>query len=560
MGTRARGTPDCWVVCKPATARPALQRALGPWLSLPLALILLASRDPERVLALSPESPQVKATVDRAVAYLEKQTETRDGAKALVGLALLKAGRPKDHPKVADALRAVNGFVSTSIAGTSFDEKIIYQAGVSLLFLLEHDHRGHYDAINAIIAYLARVQKTHGGWGYPALGSGDTSMTQFVILCFWTASERDYDTPLQCWEKVTNWLMRCQDPSGAFGYQGIDPGGFSPVEQQGTRHTMCVAGAGSLYMCGEHIKLLQIPLEGEKPPPGFSRVRPKGKNPTEAITKNVDAAQFTACRTKIDNWMDAHATSNAPEWPQYYLYGLERYRSFRDLIEGRTDEEPEWYNQGAKELIDSQKKDGSWDYSTYPEPVPNTCFGIMFLMRSMREVIRKVKYFGSGGQGGGKDLPEGDDVFAGDGGIKSKPLEGPAEQMIALLQQGNGEDLERALARLDELTRAGDEELLTKNAKALRDLAKGGSPQARAAAVKALGRRRNLDDVPLLIEAYYDPDGEVWQAAEYGLRFISRKFDGVLASEPEGDAGREEAILRWKEWYLSVRPDAVFDE
>ena len=555
------GTPDHCVGWTSARMQAAPKRSLVTWLLLISAALALSARESERALALTPESAQVMAAVDRAVAYLETQNDPREGAQALVGLALLKARRDMDHPKVAEAVRAVNKFVNNLVAGTTFEEKFIYQAGVSLLFLLEiDDNEVHGDAIKAIISYLARVQKPHGGWGYPALPGGDTSMTQFVILCYWTADELGYETPLASWENVTNWLMRCQDPSGAFGYQGIDPGGFTPVEQKGVRHTMSVAGAGSLYMCGEHLKLLELKWDGDNSPPGFTKVPAQGQDAAEPITKRVDAVHFKRCRAKADNWMDSHVTFHADEWPQYFLYGLERYRSFRDLAEAHAVEEPEWYNQGAKELIDSQSADGSWDYSTYPEPVPNTCFGIMFLMRSMREVIRKVTYFDSGDQQGAKGLPDGDNIVVTHDGIKPKPLEGPAEQMIALLQQSTGEDFQGALARLDELTRAGDEELLTKNARALRDLARGGSPQARAAAVKALGRRRNLDDVPLLIEAYHDPDGEVWQAADYGLRFISRKFDGVLASEPEGNTGREAAVSKWKEWYVSVRPDAVFDE
>ncbi len=76
--------------------------------------------------------------------------------------------------------------------------------------------------------------------------------------------------------------------------------------------------------------------------------------------------------------------------------------------------------------------------------------------------------------------------------------------------------------------------------------------------VEALARTRSLDNVPTLIYALSDPDPRVAVAARDGLRFTSRKFDGFgLSDNP--DAGEAAAVTeKWKQWYLSLRPNAKF--
>jgi hypothetical protein len=77
-------------------------------------------------------------------------------------------------------------------------------------------------------------------------------------------------------------------------------------------------------------------------------------------------------------------------------------------------------------------------------------------------------------------------------------------------------------------------------------------------AVRALGRQDKLENVPVLIHALTDPDPRVVKAARDALRLISRKVDGFgLPDGPSADE-RESVIKKWKTWYRSVRPDAVF--
>ena len=53
-------------------------------------------------------------------------------------------------------------------------------------------------------------------------------------------------------------------------------------------------------------------------------------------------------------------TYDVPMWTHYYMYALERYRSFQELIEGKVVPEPAWYNDGVEYLQKTQAADGSW--------------------------------------------------------------------------------------------------------------------------------------------------------------------------------------------------------
>jgi hypothetical protein len=63
-----------------------------------------------------------------------------------------------------------------------------------------------------------------------------------------------------------------------------------------------------------------------------------------------------------------------------------------------------------------------------------------------------------------------------------------------------------------------------------------------------------------LIEALKDPEPLVFNAANEGLRFISRKFYGAGFWGGSDEQTRQEARQQWTAWYLSVRPGAILEE
>ncbi len=93
----------------------------------------------------------------------------------------------------------------------------------------------------------------------------------------------------------------------------------------------------------------------------------------------------------------------------------------------------------------------------------------------------------------------------------------------------------------------------------LRSLAETGVADARLAVVRILGQLRELDSSQTLIAALEDDDWRVVVAADEGLRLIGRSVSpSPLGEKPDAKA-RAAATERWKQWYVTIRPDAQFE-
>jgi HEAT repeat protein len=117
---------------------------------------------------------------------------------------------------------------------------------------------------------------------------------------------------------------------------------------------------------------------------------------------------------------------------------------------------------------------------------------------------------------------------------------------------------------LDELARDPTQLVVDKvdekSARRLQQLIRGGTPEVRVLATRAIGRTGNLDYVPTLLYALTDPEPRVVIEARNGLRFISRNFDGLGPPDNFTEQQRFEAIDNWKRWYKSIRPTAIFEK
>jgi HEAT repeat protein len=93
----------------------------------------------------------------------------------------------------------------------------------------------------------------------------------------------------------------------------------------------------------------------------------------------------------------------------------------------------------------------------------------------------------------------------------------------------------------------------------LRLLAGSGVADARLAAVRILGELRDLDSSETLIAALADDDWRVVVAADESLRLIGRAVSPSPLGEKPDDKARSAAAQRWKQWYVTIRPDAQFE-
>ncbi|OHB70751.1 MAG: hypothetical protein A2V70_11815 [Planctomycetes bacterium RBG_13_63_9] len=529
-------------------------------------LALLASGiDARSVVGYTPESPEVKEAVVRAVEFLESDAakDNRLGAKALVGMALLKSGARRSHPKIVKAVEAIRED-SAGKGAEQFDADI-YSTGLSVIFLVTLDPKLYATEIEYLLESLRHRQKPHGGWGYPGRETGDTSMTQYGVLSAWEAAQAGFDVPIESIERVATWLLKTQDPSGGFGYQGNVSASFVPVGQDSTTLSLGAAGLGSVYMCIDLLGLMERVDLRDAGLPAALRQAQGEKSPERVKAKTkLDPALFRAVQARGDQWMQQNYRIDPPRYAHYYLYALERYMSFRELSMGIEGVEsggdgPKWYNDGVRFLIDGQAENGSWRGSC--QAVVDTSFGVLFLLRSMKRSIEKSRGFGDGVLVGGRGLPkESDRAVVRGGKVVPRPLLGPAEQLLAVLESTKTPDYEQAIDLLAELPPERAAMVTRKYAQKLRRLAGDESPEARITAVRALAKVRDVDNVPTLIYALTDPSPVVVREARDALRRVSRNPAGFGLPDQPTEGERGAAIEKWKSWYLAIRPDAEFAE
>lgn len=530
----------------PWSIRPARGAA---WAALAAASLIAV---PVRA-ALTPKSPEVKAAVEKALRYLEHDQDPRSGAKALFGLALMKGDAKPDNARVQDALKAV---LDSKGRTDSLD---VYTLGLSVIFLLELDPERYRADIQFFLDALVKVQKPHGGWGYAERTTGDTSMTQYGVLAMWEATRLGFKPPADSWERVANWLLRTQDPNGAWGYQGNDPGSFELVPQMEVRHSMASAGLGSLLICADHFGQRTGATRDPNLPAELKRVR-KDEDRRGVPTAKVDMSHVTKAFARGDEWMKEKFAIEGTFNLHYYLYAFERYQAFRELATGQPFSHPAWYDDGAQHLLKTQRPDGAWQSSAFGLG-PDTAFAVLFLVRSSRKSIEQGNHLGPGTLVGGRGLPtEGNDLTVRFGKLAAKPLTGPAEQLLAAIEDPGHPDFLRAVEGFEESVESAPLKEIDKLRERLRKLAGDGAPESRVTAVRALARTRDMDQVPVIVAALSDPDDRVFLAAEEALEFMSRTFPSRDADEDVTPARRATATRKWKAWYLAIRPNARLDD
>ncbi len=250
---------------------------------------------------------------------------------------------------------------------------------------------------------------------------------------------------------------------------------------------------------------------------------------------------------------------NNPNWYFYWRYSQERYESFREIVEGRQEKSPAWYNEGVVELASLQDANGAWGTGgrrSNLTPVDvDTAFAILFLIRSTQKAIGKLD---EGLTFGGYSLPNDVSKIKMVGDRIVSDAETSVENLLTMLE-GEGNQVQIGLLP-DNLQLTSDPVQRKEQIARLSRLLSSQDPSARKIAAKLLGRSEDLDQVPDLIYALSDPNDEVPQIAEESLRLLSRKLkSGKLGNNPS-PAERQTAIELWKKWYLGLRPDYIFVE
>ncbi len=514
--------------------------------------------------AYTPESPQVQAMVNKAVNYLKKASASSAshqlGEVALQGLALVKAGVPKDDPAVERCAKQ-----ALSIArGKKQNAQAHYQSynmSVLLLFLLELDRERYRQDIEQFKKLLLERQQPAGAVSYYQDNQGDTSQTQYAALAFWTLDHYGFSVPVDRVVRMLQWFLTAQNPDGSWGYKiQIAPGELMKGRKGGGNITqsLAVGGTGSSYILADLLRLPSARVEQKQkgvliPPP--LKVPPRKEDPdgprANFPANILQAAQRDGIRYIHNKFKILPNESHK----LYFMYGYERFAAFRAKAEGRDEKEPQWYNMGVEALAKEQQGDGSWKLDS-AGALPGTCFAVMFLTRSTRKSVGEVS-FSEGELRGGRGLP-GDTsrVVLRNGRVEAVPVAKSFGELMKILDDPSGDELAMIASLPDATEVKGDKEAYERHASRLRRLAEHEKYEVRVVAVRALAKARDIDNVPVLIYALSDPDWNVVKEARDGLRFVSRKFDGfgIKAGMNEKEMGP--LIEKWRLWFLSVRPDA----
>lgn len=523
------------------------------------AAILAGAVRTDDARALSPESPEVQKLVNSALTFLESHPHDRLGGKCLLGLAFLKAGRT-NHPRIAEAVKACDEAVKDNPPDSALD---MYSNGLAIIFLCEASPEKYRREIEFFLGRLKTRQKSHGGWGYHDYPTGDTSQTQYGALSYWEAHRCGFSIEGGSVENLADWLMKTQGPEGCWGYQGVVSTDGKPVPQNDTNCSMLAAGLGSVYICADLLGFRQsspIAATETKPqdaiPAGLRRVvdAPHSNVPKPIRPQKTAIGQVVKTMSDAHAWMDKHYAIDIGSKCYYYLYGLERYKSFQEAFESSEDKSPKWYVDGYEFLAQKQAADGSW--SGYCGAECDTAFSVLFLLRSTQKAIRAK--LGEGMLLAGRGLPTNlQRAKLRNGQLIVEQVHTKVDELLSMIDDGNE-------GQLDELARDPSqlvvEQVDERSARRLQQLVRGGEPEVRLLAVRALGRTGNLDYVPSLLYALTDPDRRIVLEARNELQFISRNFAGFGPPDDFTEQQRFQAVDAWTKWYKSIRPAAVLEK
>jgi squalene-hopene/tetraprenyl-beta-curcumene cyclase len=216
---------------------------------------------------LGPDPAELKAVLDKAIAYLKANQEASGafspkragpGITALVVAALARNGVSSKEPVLAKALDYLTKQVQKD--GGIYSKFLAnYTTSVAIMALREADAGGKYDKIiKDAAAFIKRLQfggdpkdPKSGGFGYDGKSRPDLSNSNFAVEAL-LASGLSKDDPAV--KDALRFISRCQNLAGEFNDQEFakkaskeDMGGFvyNPLDPDDERHKTPAGGLRS---------------------------------------------------------------------------------------------------------------------------------------------------------------------------------------------------------------------------------------------------------------------------------------------------------------------------
>jgi hypothetical protein len=308
----------------------------------------------------------VRRAIARGVKFLKAQQKGGDwehrsvqgkpgGVTALALLALLQAGVPPEDEAIQDGLKYLRKL--------DFDSTYVVSLQTMVFALAKQE--GDHERVGKGVDWLIKARKFDKqgnllGWGYKSHlnETPDNSNTQYALLGLHEGYLAGVPIKAEVWESIRNFYMRSQLKSGGWNYK-----------QGAGDATMTMSCAG---LCGLLISSMDL------------RATNKECTPEQCGDYQEDG-HITRALDWISARLPAENRLSDQQHLYYFLYGLERTGrlSGQRFIGGH-----DWYREGSRFLIASQRDDGSWKGAGEPGvPVVATSFSLLFLSKGRTPVL-----------------------------------------------------------------------------------------------------------------------------------------------------------------------------
>jgi hypothetical protein len=351
-----------------------------------LALCLLVFAPATSTQAEEPRLPtpdEIDGAIERGVAWLLEEQRGPGtwgsgkhavGKTALATFALLHCGLAEDQDtkasrRLARALRHLDTHGAGRARRRETDTRT-YEASLLLMLLRSRGRPEDRERMQRLAALLCRSQAGNGQWWYDGVGkntAGDNSNTQFAVLALGVARGEGLDVPDTYLRRAMRWWHSSGGSDGGFGYAS---GGSPKSASTGSMTAAGIACLGILETIFPRAAWRGVDPKYAPAPKGPAAVRPNAVaflDQVFSVRRNHGPA--------IDRKNQRQRLAGRG-WLHYYLWTVERAMVLAGLEKlGKHD----WYALGARHLVDTQKKDGSWRGE---HPLYATCFALLFLTRA----------------------------------------------------------------------------------------------------------------------------------------------------------------------------------
>lgn len=358
--------------------------------------VLYPDREAKGIAGVDLEPEQVNAAIDRGQAYLWKEIQEVIASRARISrmnyiypmlYALVNTDLQIKNAEFDEVLRNFLNEVRP-------DQQTIYENSLLAMILRAYGDPDYTDLLQQAVHYFVEAQGENGTWSYRAktpahffgredpvlsadgllisggenpeiaaerlkepvyrtqsftLGSeGDNSCTQFAVLGLWSAQRAGLKVDPDVWKRVLRSATSFQNLRNNESF-----GGYSYSSSGASYGSM-----SSAVLCSTAIALRQL-------------------DPDLKIKEHLrirNALGWLAENFSVD------LNPNRKEYNYYYLYSLERVGQ---ILGTEFIGDHEWYPLGARYLVDTQTRAGSWP--TGPgetDPQLTTSYALLFLLRA----------------------------------------------------------------------------------------------------------------------------------------------------------------------------------